>query len=533
MTWLRRALIGFAYLLLYLAADQLAPTHLEGGNSLQAWNAAPALSFGFAARFGPFWLPLTFAAPLLSCLLDGSLLSLPLPSLLNAMAQAAGAAIACFTLRPRIDQPSQIKRLKGVFLFFSATVAASLVLALAQGSGEMLRQATDTKPVLALAGGAFLAHLVAIGSLAPLFLVLKRQKGRVRFHISISAEIVLQALALTVIAWEVFGQFINAEIHFFYLLFLPFAWIATRHGQKGAALALFAIYLAPLITDILFGHSDHVIVEMQIRMLVLAVTSLLLGAMVSEKRLAEIEMQARQTELAHFQRMNIGWEMASALAHEINQPLTAAMNLTQAALRLLKSPSPDLERTQSVMRMSVDKIERVGQIIHGLRDFMRKGEMTLSRNAMSDLADEALRLVEAEANAAGISLKSLGLQGLPPIIANKTQIEQVLINLTRNAVQSLSLAKTPDPVVLVSGKLEGDVVQISVSDNGPGLSAEVLGRLFEPFVTTKPSGMGLGLSICKSILEAHEGRLWAENVPQGGAIFHFTLPLAECEAPNG
>ncbi len=526
MSWIRRAIAGLAYLALYLAADLLAVGHQGEGLSLQPWNAAAAFSIGFAARYGYSWLPLTFAAPLLAGLIDASLVAQPLHLFLRSSAETAASAIACLLLRPPIDRPSDLKRLKGVFVFFAADVAASLIVALSLTIAEMLTVELTPLQGIDLLSGLFLSHLVAIGSIVPALLIHRLPRSMPRLGFPLSGEILLQVGALSIIAWEVFGSFVNAEIHFFYLLFLPFAWIATRHGQKGAALALFAIYLAPLLTDLIFGHKDQVIVELQIRLLVLAMTSLLLGAMVSERRLAEIEIQARQTELAHFQRLNVGWEMASALAHEINQPLTAAMNLTQAALRLLKSPSPDLEKTANVMRMSVDKIERIGQIIHGLRDFMRKGELKLARNSMQGMVDDALRLVVGEANAAGIVLQGAGLQTLPPVMADKTQIVQVLINLTRNAVQSLLLAKTPNPMVVVSGHLESNVVEMTVTDNGPGLSPEVMERLFEPFVTTKSAGMGLGLSISKSILEAHEGRLWAENAPTGGAVFHFTLPLA-------
>jgi C4-dicarboxylate-specific signal transduction histidine kinase len=340
-------------------------------------------------------------------------------------------------------------------------------------------------------------------------------------------ETLLQGAALVIIAWEVFGRFANEEVHFFYLLFLPFAWIATRHGQHGSALALAVIYLAPVVSDRLVGHREPAIVELQIRLGVLAMTSLLFGALASERRSSEARVLARQTEIAHFQRLNVGWEMASALAHELNQPLTAAMNYTQAAQRLIGRPEPDLARAASVMTKSVEQIERVGQTIHGLRAFMRKGELRLAAMAAGDMVEDALRLVVGEASEAGVSLHAAGFQSLPAVTADKTQLVQVLVNLVRNSVQSLAGARGENPTVLVSGRPVDGVVEISVTDNGPGLQPEILARLFEPFVTTKEAGMGLGLSISKSIIEAHDGRLWAENLPHGGAAFHFTLPLAE------
>jgi two-component system sensor kinase FixL len=310
------------------------------------------------------------------------------------------------------------------------------------------------------------------------------------------------------------------------------AWIAVRHGQRGAALALAAIYLAPVATDLIFGHHDQVIVELQIRLGVLAMTGLLLGAMVGEQRLAEARMQSRQTELAHFQRLNVGREMASALAHELTQPLTAAMNYTQAALRMIKTPDPELDRAVRVMEKSVDQIERVGQTIHGLRDFMRRGELRLAGNYISEMIDDAILLVQPEVHSVGISLHAAETPPLPLVLADKTQIVQVLVNLLRNALQSVAVDNIESPSVILQAKLVEEMVQISVIDNGAGLSQPVMARIFEPFVTTKEAGMGLGLSVSKSIVEGHGGRLWAENLQQGGAVFHFTLPLKSNETAD-
>jgi signal transduction histidine kinase len=517
------------YLTLYLAADLAAASHLHGAIPIFPWNAAPAISFGFAVRFGKHWLPMVLAAPLLASLVDGTLLTAPLSVLGQCLAETAMSALAVYFLAGADRQRHDLLRLRGVFVFLAVAAGASAIASGICLLGTFFEHAPSFWTLATLGNERFLAYLVAILSVAPFFLVHKLPKPIWRIGIPLTGEVILQTGALVIIAWEVFGRFVNAEIHFFYLLFLPFAWIATRQGQLGASLALAGIYVAPVLTDLLFGHQDRMIVELQIRLGVLAVTSLLFGAMVAERRQAEARMMERQTELAHFQRLNVGWEMASALAHELNQPLTAAMNLSQAALRLLKAPTLDLEKTASVLGMSIDRIERVGQIIHGLRDFMRKGELTLSKISLADVVADALRLVQGEIKPAGIAMQTSGLLSLPPVLADKTQIVQVLVNLLRNAAQSLTLAKTAEPQIAISGRVDAGMIEISVADNGPGLAPDVLNRLFEPFVTTKPAGMGLGLSISKSILEAHEGRLWAENAALGGAIFRFTLPMAERE----
>jgi signal transduction histidine kinase len=506
------------FLLLYLAADLSAVGHAPDGVSHFPWNAAAALSFAMVARGGLGWLPAAAGGAVLARALRGDLWGNPLAALLDAALEVAACAIVANRLRPDLG------RLRGVFSLFGATLSAAVLMAAGKAA---LAVAGGAYPwsALGLAGHVVLAQAVAILAVAPLVMADNLRRW-LRKDTTPIVETVLQMGALAVIAWEVFGRFANEEVHFFYLLFLPVAWIATRHGHNGSALALAAIYLAPVASDRLVGHNDPAIVELQIRLGVLAVTSLLFGAMASERRSSEARMQARQTEIAHFQRLNVGWEMASALAHELNQPLTAAMNYTQAAQRLITRPEPDLDRAAAVMAKSVDQIERVGQTIHGLRDFMRKGALRLTANTVGDMADDALRLVQAEANAAGILLQSAGLQGLTPVTADKTQMVQVLVNLIRNAVQALAAGTTENPIVLVSGRMAETEVEVVVTDNGPGLPPHVLARLFEPFVTTKEAGMGLGLSISKSILEAHDGRLWVESPPHGGAAFHFTLPLA-------
>jgi signal transduction histidine kinase len=531
-------LLAGGYLLGYLLLHRAGPGHAWNGIVLMPWDGGVALSFALAARFGPGWLPATIVAPLLATLLDGGLAQPPLWTTLSAVSEGGAVVVAARLLRPAQAGANPVKRpapgpdlgrLRQVFAFFAAAGAVGCTLGLVTAIGAMAGNrmaplaAAEVAALRALAAAAALVTLAPPLLLRPLLLRPLARHWR-RWRPPSAAELALQLGALAATSWEVFVRFANREVHFFYLLFLPFAWIATRHGQRGVALALAAMFAAPLVSDRLLGLQDQAVVELHIRLVVLAATSLLLGAMVSERQLTEARMLARQTELAHFQRLNVGWEMASALAHELNQPLTAAMNYTQAARSLMTAPQPDLERAGTVMGRAVDQIERVGTIIHGLREFMRKGELALARTRTADVVEDALRLVGPEANAGGVVLHAGGIAALPPVMADKTQLVQVLVNLLRNAVQAV-VGRDGGGTVAVSGHVTGDAVELTVADDGPGLAADVLARLFEPFVTTKPAGMGLGLSISKSIVEAHGGRLWADNGPAGGAVFHLTIPV--------
>lgn len=514
-------------LLLFLALDLAARPHAVQGVSWQPWNLTNALTFALVARFGWKWLILAFVATAIAELLEFGSGGLP-----SALVEAAATGLWAVALRRRGRGVIRLERPRAVFALFAAACGVAVTLATARVLPVILGTGLGPSDLLAVFARIALANSGAILALAPFILLVPlRRPGFVGPREALEAA--LQGILLGAIALEVFGRFVNEEIHFFYLLFLPISWIAVRHGLLGVSSALAALALAPLASDTVHGHHDLPIIELQIRLLVLAVTSLLLGAMVSERRSSEARLIARQAELAHFQRLNVGAEMASALAHELNQPLTAAMNYVQAGLRLIRAPAPDLERAAQVVEKGLDQIERMGDTIHGLREFMRKGELNRSHNDVREMADEALRLTAAEANAAGIAIAVLCPSGLAPVLVDRTQIVQVLVNLIRNAVQALAGYSRENPAIRVEARAGGGSIEVLVADNGPGLADDVLSRLFTPFVTTKVSGMGLGLSISKSIVEAQGGRLTAENQPGGGAAFRFTLPVAIVEKSSG
>lgn len=509
---------------LYIAAGVVARPHGGFVPQLYPWAAGAAFSLVVLTRGGSGRLLIVLAAELSGALVRSGLQS-PMLAVWSAMTETFACAIAAsLLLRPASESPN-LERVRTVRRFLAAVVLAAALIALSSALAASAAGGASLAEAATLGARQLLATIVAALLVAPALMLLAHPPRRAAVRPALSIETLLQAAALAVIAWEVFGRFVNEEIHFFYLLFLPFGWIVTRHGQAGAALALAAVYLAPLVSDWFVPHQDAAIVELQIRLVVLALTSMLLGAMVSERRRSEAQVVARQTELAHVQRLNVGWEMASALAHELNQPLTAAMNYIQAAQRLIAAPSPDLGRAQRAMGKSVDQIESVGRIIHGLRDFMHKGELTLAPMDVAEMMEDAVRLVTAEANAAGIEIQVGDIHGLPRPLADKTQMVQVAVNLMRNAIQALSAAATGEPAIEITAAEIGSSLEISVADNGPGIDPAVGARLFEPFVTTKQSGMGLGLSISKSIVEAHEGRLSAHSAAGGGTRFLVVLPL--------
>jgi two-component system sensor kinase FixL len=235
-------------------------------------------------------------------------------------------------------------------------------------------------------------------------------------------------------------------------------------------------------------------------------------------------LQELQSELSHVSRLTEMGQMASALAHEINQPLTAVTNYLQAAHLLLgKGDSVAIERIANLIDNASAQVTRTTHIIRQLRDFLRKGETEQGAADIGKVIEEATALALIGAKERGVGVHVRAASQIPPVLIDKVQIQQVIVNLMRNAIEAMEESERRE-LTISAAMVEDCMVEISVGDTGPGIAPEVAERLFQPFVTTKPQGMGVGLSICRSIIEAHNGKLWAEPNPEGGTIFHFTVP---------
>jgi len=243
----------------------------------------------------------------------------------------------------------------------------------------------------------------------------------------------------------------------------------------------------------------------------------------TERQKTEARLQELQTELVHISRLTAMGEMASALAHELNQPLSAIANYLKGAKRLLADRADDDSNTvRGAMDKAAEQSLRASQIIRRLRDFVARGESERRVESINKLIEEAsaLALVGAKEHGVRVRYQIDAAQDL--ILADKVQIQQVLLNLFRNAIEAVAQG-TRRELLVASRPSANGMVEVSVADTGPGISPDIAEQLFHPFVTTKPQGMGVGLSISRTIIEAHGGQIWTEPNPGGGAIFKFTL----------
>jgi C4-dicarboxylate-specific signal transduction histidine kinase len=244
-----------------------------------------------------------------------------------------------------------------------------------------------------------------------------------------------------------------------------------------------------------------------------------------DRRQAQEELRNTQAELAHVNRVMTMGELTASIAHEVNQPLAAIIASGDSCTAWLASEPPNLDKARAAASRMIQAATQASGIVQRVRALFKKIPSVATSVDMNELIEETISFVHHEAQRKNVSLRADLGAGLPTVDGDRVQLEQVILNLMMNGIESMAgVDRQPKQILIRSTLPNPGELLVSVADTGPGIDAEHANRLFAPFFTTKPQGIGMGLPICRSIIEAHGGRLWAENNVSGGAVFQFILP---------
>jgi signal transduction histidine kinase len=515
--------VAVAYVALYVALDWVSFIHPVGVFGITPWNPPPGLSLAFLLRYGIRQGPWLFVAAIAAeFLVRGAPAPLPVlvaASLLLAVSYTALAALLTRVLRVDAD----LRSLRDVTVFVAAAAVACAIIALAFVA---LFARSGVLPPREFQEGVtqfWIGDLIGIVVTTPALLVITRRYQSWRPTLETLAELAAIGLAL----WLVFGAGLGEAPALFYLLFLPIVWIAMRQGFEGAVLGTVAIQLGLIVAIVVTGQGRANALEFQFLMLAIAVTGLLLGAAVSERRAIERALREKQSTLDRSLRLAAASELASTLAHELNQPLSAISAYLRACQMMLAQSGDPKGELAATMDKVIAEANRAGTVVRRLRDFFRTGSTHIEPIAPGVLIAEACATLRERAAEHHVALEQ-SIGDPRDVLVDRVQVESVLHNLVANAIDALKRAPGERRVRVAATKDGEGFVQIAVADNGSGVATDIEAALFDPFVTTKATGMGLGLAISRSIVEAHGGRLWHERASPG-RVFAFTLPLAGSE----
>jgi two-component system, LuxR family, sensor kinase FixL len=507
--------IALAYLAGYVLLDWLSYVHPFANFGITPWNPPTGLSFALILLFGTEFLPWLFVAPVLADVLVRGI-ALPVTAEIAAAiiigGGYAGATVLLLAPQLRFDPALRSRHslvsLIAVAVMSTAVVAASYVAMLI--AFGLLPLADFGRAALRF----WVGDAIGVTVLTPFLLVLMtRRLQKPSWEGLCLLVLVLGAL------WIVFGFAEAFRFQLFYLFFLPVVWTAVRFGLEGVAVGLVLTQVG-LITAIHFSEQDGAdVTAYQALMVVLSLTGLAVGVLVSEQQRTQHQLRLNQEALSRALRVSTMGEFAAALAHEINQPLTAVANYA----RLVKGATNAAAASEASDRL-IAQVERAAEVVRRLRNFIRLGRSETAAITLPRLVDEAASYCHLDLDKYGVELSLRVPRDLPMVKVDTLQIEQVIVNLVRNAAEALAEAGRHDgKVIIEADHHDAGSILVRVRDNGPGFDPDFAERAVAPFTTTKVDGLGLGLSLARSIIEAHGGRLTIES-SSSGAVVSFTLP---------
>jgi two-component system, LuxR family, sensor kinase FixL len=508
----------------YVLLEWVSFIHEYKGVPITPWNPGLGLVFGFMVLCGARYAAALFAGAVIAEIaVLRSNLWWPIIVGLAAII-AAGYGLVAKVARSYLRFDVGLNRLRDIVVLLGSGAVGALLVAVFICLLLLADEELDLADVLVAAGPLLIGDMIGIAVITPLTLRLAPRPRLNQISPLMLSELLIFIAIVIAALWIIVAAAGLDGSRLFYLLFLPVVVAAVRHGLDGACISLAFTQLGLVVLLHRYGYDANAFTAFQLLMLVLSTTGLTVGVVVRD---VERQLKAKEAEAARAARFNLVSGTAAALAHEINQPLTAARALARTVQHIVRERNPDFTRADANVSNLISQIDDAGGVVRRMRDFLRRGRPHSSTIAVRELFADALALAGPEIADKGITLTLDVAEELPPIHGDVVQLQQVVLNLVRNAAEAIRDAHMSNGrIAIMARRLEAPArIEVSVIDNGPGITADVADRLFHPLTTSKSDGLGLGLSICASLVEAHGGRIWLHAGEPGATELRFSLPL--------
>jgi two-component system, LuxR family, sensor kinase FixL len=511
------------FLIVYVFLDWITYTPAFAPLGITPWAPSIGLGFGLVLLRGLAFAPLiavsSFGTDIITRQLPFAWWVVTIEAILIGAVYSLALAVL---LRPQTRFDRTLSSVRDILLLIGVSAVAAFVVGVAYCSVLLALGLMARDQMIGAVLRYGIGDLIGIAVLTPFVLMLAA--GRRQWQPTLQG--IAQMLAILISVILVVGISGQHQQHFFYVLLLPIVWIAVTGGLDRVTAGLVLMQIGIMVV-LHFGNADvSSVTAFQAIMVVLTFAGLTIGVLVSERSRTEQRLRLHQDLISGAARLGSAGELAGALAHELNQPLTAIGNYTRAVLGQLRRPEPDMAATISTAEKAVQQTERAAQVIRRLRDLIQTGRLQTAKCDVEQLVAESIDLARPALLSSGTSVTVSIPPELPSVYIDLIQIEQVMTNLLRNAMEAMAEARTINRRIVVATQVATDrMVEISVTDCGPGFpSGFVLGSI-APGDSGKSGGLGVGLALCQSIIKAHGGTLEAVN-SRIGATVRFTLPIA-------
>ena len=519
----RQFVLSGALTIAYMLLTWLSSIHEYQGLPFTAWDPGLGLLFAAMVIRPALGMSALFAGILGSeaLILRSDVSPLHIVAI-GAVVAGSYGAVAQFLTKRHIFDPA-LSMLRDIFALLAGGVIAAccsgaILLALFYMSGDL-----GFNEILGAAWAHVIGDVIGIGIVAPLALKFLTRAGFYQFNLNAKFEIACFFLTVGLFGFLIATSPAGEGLRFFYLLFIPTVLVAARHGMTGAALCLAGTQGALVVILDWVDADPARFADYQTLMLFLSATGLVVGAIVSERDNARLRVQAMEWEAARAARFNLVSGMAAVLSHEINQPLTAARARAKTLTYLLERE--EWGRLREQLTPLVNQIDKAAEILSRLREFLKRGTPDRKPVDWSAIMRDAQLLLEPAANARNIELSWRNVDQGVIVNCDAVQIEQVIVNLVNNAIEAIASSNQVDGKVRIQAARQGPILNVKVNDNGPGVNAAIMDKLFDTITTTRMDGLGLGVLICQSIITSHDGRLWLAHSHAGDTQFEFQIPL--------